>query len=242
MKIKLNLTTALLAGLAISVGYNILQGTDKVDLGDKLADANARAATFEAAFDQQTLAYRALAFQVTSDTELKAQLRRNNAELASEIEDANGTILSLQQVNAEFAQQLEAGRTTVVVEGEGGALKFDLFSREEWGEASFLQVAGPVTATPDTASWELEVSGAFGLTTVVDRRGDADLAVSVFFDNDNFRATSVNVMNNVFDPLIVPDRGFFSTIWSGIKHELFTFEAWRHRGEGVILTCLTLGC
>jgi hypothetical protein len=242
MKIKFNWTFVLGAILACSLFVNVFQGKDKVELGDQLNEANARAATFEAAFDQQTLAYRALAFQVTTDTELKAKLRRTNAELASEIEEAGATILALQEINTEFSQRLSASGTTDVVEGESGALTFDLFSREEWGEASFLQVTGPVTATPDTASWELEVSGAFSLTTVVDRRGDADLAVSVFFDNDNFRATSVNVTNNVFDPLIVPDRGFFGDLWQGIKGELFSLDAWRHRGEGVILTCLTLGC
>jgi len=207
-------------------------------INDQLVAANSRASQFELLYDDRTRSWRALATQVTNDATIKERLRSTNAALLEEIEDANGTILALTELTAEFEQRLAAGQTTEVVAGEAGALEFDIFSREEWGAGSFLQVAGPVKASPVGAEWDLTISGAFGLTTVVDRRGEADLAVSVSFDNENFRVSELNVINNIFDPLIVPDRSFLGDVWGAIKGELFDLTAWRHRAEGALICIL----
>jgi hypothetical protein len=239
---KLTLDWRIVVGLLLvfaAVGTVLGSSFAGDDLSDELATANARAAAFELRYDVTAEAYRALALQVEEDSEIKRRLREENGALLEEIEDKDATIISLQEIQAEFEDTLPTDTSAVEVAQD--TARFNLFARKEWSEGqSFLEVEGPVTLdiASKSAEYSLAVRGAFGVTTVLDRRNESDLAVSVFFDNPAFRASSVAVINNLRDPLVDERRGFFDQLW----HELTSLEAWRHRAEGGIAVCLATSC
>lgn len=223
------------------VGYlvvvAILSGRDSSDLKGRLKEANARAEEFELRFLEKERAWRALGIQVETDSLLREDLREENEALAKEISRARGTILSLQRINASLRAELRSDSLPALV--SDSTVTFDILTRKEWNDGkSWLEVSGPATVhllpPPPIASVDLTARGRFGLSVVLDRRNETDLAVSAFFDNPAFTVEEIRLIQNVRDPLTMEKKGF----WHALEKELFSLEAWRHRAEGAGIALL----